>query len=276
MIIHDVHVHIVFRQSYDPVQWEVLKKISNNKILDIALESNTPKKFANYLRNEGLSRVILLSEHNPAVALTPSEKVAEFCRSEKDFFISFASINPNYDAIPEKKLEHYVTDLGMKGLKLLPSYDLYYPNDPRMYKVYQVAERLRIPVMFHIGSSKFIGTRMKYCDPIYLDDIAQDFPNLPIIMCHGGRGFEYEKAFFLTKFYKNVYIDISGLPPKKLLGLYPRMESNINKFMFGSDFPSTPKSIKENIADILNLPMKDGSKEKLLYKNAEEVIDFGR
>jgi hypothetical protein len=160
----------------------------------------------------------------------------------------------------------------MKGLKLLPSYDYYYPNESRLYKMYNVAEKLNIPVLFHIGSSKFKGTRIKYCDPICLDDVAQDFPDLKIVMAHGGRGFDYQKAFFLSKFHKNVYIDISGLPPKKLLTYFPEFESNIDKFVFGSDFPSIPKSVEENVRKIMELPLKDTSKEKLLYKNAEKLL----
>lgn len=275
MIVYDVHVHWFDQCSWNPAALEVLKEITNGKVSGMTDGMDTPKKFADYLKKQGLSRAVMLSEHTPMVDLSLSEKIADLCRSEKDFFIPFASVNPNFDIDPDKKLEHYVTDLGMKGLKLLPSYDLYYPNEQRMYKVYQVAERLKIPVMFHIGSSKFKGTRMKYCDPIFLDDIAQDFPDLTIIMSHGGRGFEYEKAFFLSKHYKNIYIDIAGLPPKNLLGIFPRMESNIDKFMFGSDYPAGPKEIKNNIEDILGLAMKDISKEKLLYKNAERVIDFG-
>ncbi len=274
MTVYDVHVHWFDLRNWNPSTVELLKKITNNKSADMTAGLDTPKKYADYLKKQGLSRAIILAEHCPMVDLTLSEMVAEFCRGEKDFFIPFASVNPNFDPAPEKKVEHYITDLGMRGLKLLPSYDFYYPNEPRMYKIYQVAERLKIPVMFHVGSSKFQGTRMKYCDPIYIDDIAQDFPDLTIIMCHGGRGFWYEKAFFLSTFHKNIYIDVTGLPPKKLLDLFPRMESNIDKFMFGSDFPANPKDINEIIEDILNLPMKDRSKEKLLYKNAEKVIDF--
>ncbi len=272
MTVYDAHVHLFFTEHWNLIQLDVLRQISKNRIFDVTAGLKTPKEYADHLRKEGLSRVVLLSSHNPNIEMTPSEKVAEFCREEKDFFIPYASVNPNYDPVPEKKLEYYIKDLGMKGLKLLPSYDLYYPNDPRMYKVYHVAERLKVPVMFHIGSSKFVGTRMKYCDPIYIDDIAQDFPEMTIILSHGGRGFEYEKAFFLSKFYKNVYIDISGLPPKTLLNVFPGMETNIDKFLFGSDFPTTPKGVRENITDILNLPMKDESKEKILYKNAENSI----
>ncbi len=272
MIVYDIHVHLICLDWWNPIQVEVIREISNRELLDLATSLKTPKEYAEYLRGQGVSRAVLLAEHSPSVSLTRSEIVADFCKGEKNFFVPFCSVNPNYDSFPEIKLEHYITDLGMKGLKLLPSYDLYYPNDPRMYKVYQIAERLKIPVMFHIGSSRFKGTRMKYCDPIYLDDVAQDFPNLTIVLCHGGRGFEYQKAFFLSKLHKNIHIDISGLPPKTLLSLYPGLESNIDKFMFGSDFPSPPKGIDANIADILNLPIKDRSKEKILYRNAERVI----
>ena len=82
-----------------------------------------------------------------------------------------------------------------------------------MYPLYQAAQDLGIPVLFHIGSSVFRGTRMKYCDPLHLDDVAVDFPELNLVMAHAGQGFWYDRAFFLVELHANVHLEISGLPP---------------------------------------------------------------
>lgn len=266
MRVIDFHVHLYREKSYK--QPEVMRSISKDII-----EFGNAKDFEEYLRDQGVDRAVILAEHSPMVDYLPTEDLVEYCKGN-DFFIPFASLNPNIDLRGDKKLEFYVKDLHVRGLKLLPSYDYFYPNDSGLYKTYATAERLKVPVMFHIGSSVFHGTRMKYCDPIYLDDVARDFPNMKIIMSHGGRGFEYEKAFFLSKLHENIYIDISGLPPQKLLSYYPEFESNIDKFLFGTDYPGIPMSIKDVLAKFNNLHLQGSSLEKLFYLNAEKIFNI--
>ncbi|MGB9628167.1 MAG: amidohydrolase family protein, partial [Thermodesulfobacteriota bacterium] len=170
-----------------------------------------------------------------------------------------------------EKLEDYVRE-GARGLKLHPSYQFYYPNEARLYPLYSKAQELRIPVIFHIGTSIFKGTRLKYCDPIYLDDVAVDFPNLKIIMAHSGRGFWYDKCFFLSRLHKNLYMDITGLPPQNLLNYFPELEKNREKVIFGSDWPTIPSSIGKNIEMIKSLPLSDHAIEAILYKNAARIL----
>jgi len=120
----------------------------------------------------------------------------------------------------------------------------FYPNEARLYPIYAKAQELKIPVILHIGPSAFKGTRMKHCDPIYLDDVAVDFPNLKIIMAHSGRGFSYDKCFFLSRFHRNIYMDITGLPAKNLPSCFPELPlsstiegilyRNAERVLFGS------------------------------------------
>jgi hypothetical protein len=187
-------------------------------------------------------------------------------------FIPFASLNPNFDPEPARKLEFYVKELGMRGLKLLPSYCFYSPNDYNMYPVYQKAQELNIPWIFHTGSALIPGTKIRYADPLLLDDVAVDFPKLTIIMAHAGRGFWYDRAFFLSRHHKNVFMDITGLPPQKLLSYFPDLERNADKVIYGSDWPAVPKEIKSIIQAICDLPIKDTTIEKVLYKNAEKIL----
>ncbi len=159
--------------------------------------------------------------------------------------IPFASINPFTTVRMDIELQRLV-EKGYRGIKMYPTYQHFYPNDPSLYPLYARAEELQIPVMFHTGSSVFEGARLKYGDPLYLDDVAVDFPKMKIILVHGGRGFWYDRAFFLAKLHANVYMEIAGLPPKKLTYYFPELEKISHKVLFGSDWPGV-KDIKHNI-----------------------------
>ena len=117
---------------------------------------------------------------------------------------------------------------------------MFFANDPRLYPIYEECAGAGLPVLFHAGTSVFPGAKLRYADPYTFDDIANDFPGLKMILCHGGRGFWYEIAFHLARTFRNVYIDVSGLPPGNLLGYFPKLKRFPEKFLFGSDFPGVP------------------------------------
>ncbi|MDE3091633.1 MAG: amidohydrolase family protein, partial [Chloroflexota bacterium] len=136
-----------------------------------------------------------------------------------------------------------------------------------------VAQSLNIPVMVHTGSSVFRGAKLKYGDPLALDDVAVDFPNLTIVMAHSGRGFWYDRAFFLARLHENVYMEIAGLPPQRLLEYFPEFERNADKIIFGSDWPGMPY-IGRNIELFRTLPLKESTKEKVLGGNAARILSL--
>lgn len=185
--------------------------------------------------------------------------------------IPFANVNPYLTANPAREVERCVRELGMRGLKLYPTYQYFYPNDRMLYPVYARACELGVPVMVHTGSSVFAGARMKYGDPLYLDDVAVDFPDLPLLLVHGGRGFWYDRAFFLARLHPNVYLEVAGLPPQKLLAYFPELDRIADKVIYGSDFPGMPY-IKENIETIRGLPLPEEAKEKILGGNAARIL----
>ncbi len=270
MKIIDFHTHVILNQNLRPSLAQSLE--SNNPWYFARIENfKNPQKTVEFYKQQGVKYAVVLAEHAPATSDNlPTEDVLEFCRGQ-EMLIPFASINPYTDHEPERLLEKYVKD-GARGLKLLPSYQFFYLNEAKMYPIYAKAQQLRIPVLVHIGSSAIAGTRLKYCDPIQLDDIAVDFPNLTIIMAHSGRGLWYDKCFFLSKFHENVFMEISGLPPQKLLTYFPDLEKNADKIIFGSDWPIIPTSISENIKQIEALPISDMAIESILYKNAEGIL----
>ena len=137
--------------------------------------------------------------------------------------------------------------------------------------MYALAEERGIPVMFHTGSSVFKGSKMKFGDPLLLDDLAVDFPDLTLVQVHSGRGFWYERAYFLSRLHEHVYMEVSGLPPKNLLKYFPELERNADNVIFGSDWPGIG-SINENIDSVRALPLKEAAVEKILYSNAKKVL----
>ena len=255
---------------WNPWVHEYIKSV-NPGLYENFDEKMTPKNLLGFMDVEGVDFAVVLAEIAPiTTGIVDNEFVAEFC-SESERLIPFASINPVTDHDPPKTLVKLVDGLGMRGLKLFPPYQHFYPNDKSLYKLYEKAEELAVPVNFHTGSSVFKNAKLKYGDPLYLDDVAVDFPDLTIIQAHGGRGFWYDVAYFLAKRHRNICIDISGLPPKNLLKYFPDLEKIADKIVFGSDWPGVA-SIRDNVEAVMKLPLRAETKRKILGENARRLL----
>lgn len=200
------------------------------------------------------------------------DRVAEFCRGS-DRLIPFGNINPYVTCNRIAELERCVSEIGIKGFKLYPTYQHFYPypNENRLFPLYERAQEFSIPVMVHTGSSVFPGSLMTYGAPLFLDEIAFFFPKLKVIQSHADRGFWYGRAFFLAALRENVYMDITGLPTQNLLKYYPDLERNADKIIFGSDWPGII-DIKRNVCAVMELPISPSTKAKILGKNAAALL----
>jgi predicted TIM-barrel fold metal-dependent hydrolase len=215
---------------------------------------------------------VVLAEHCPQTSgNVRTESVLTLCAQVPDFFLPFASVDINTDRDPSTLLQRYI-EAGARGLKLYPSYQFYYPNDARLYPLYELCQKARIPVLLHIGSSVIRGTRIKYCDPIHLDDVTVDFPDLVIVMAHGGRGFWYDVCAFLAAHKPNLYIDVTGLVPGRLREHFPDLERLAPKVVFGTDWPAMPKSVKFNADQIAGLGLSAAALQRIFHGNAARIL----
>jgi predicted TIM-barrel fold metal-dependent hydrolase len=269
----DFHVHVGLKEHWE--DWvKQFGEAAQSDFYKRYEEMIVPEKFAAHLKKNNITKAVILPEINPGVTgVVPNEYVFEFCRGF-DVFVPFCTINPSLSKDPGKDFQKYI-QMGARGIKLYPSYSFFYPNDSTLYPVYAIAQDYQLPVLVHTGSSIFKGSKIKYADPIHLDDVATDFPGLPILMAHSGRGLWYERSFFLSKLHPNLYLEISGLPPKNLLRYFPELEKNIYKVVYGSDWPGI-QSIGQNIEAIRNLPFSDKAIEKILYGNAARILERTR
>jgi predicted TIM-barrel fold metal-dependent hydrolase len=200
-----------------------------------------------------------------------NELVAEAVRSNPDRFIGFASVDPHKGEAARRELRRAVVQDGLKGLKILPHLAELPVNHKTMYGVYQEALELGIPVLFHMGTQFHTGTKLKYCRPLDVDEVAVDFPDLKLIIAHFGWPW-YEETMAVVHRNLNVYFNIAGWAPKRIPDfVFSYMKGPVKeKALFGSDYPLVSR--KRIVDELSGIDLADDVRERLYYKNALEVI----
>ena len=208
-----------------------------------------------------------------------NDYVAELVNAHPEQFIGFATVDPWKEDRAVEELERAVTELGLKGLKLHPIHQAFFPGDTRFYPLYEKCVELGIPALFHsgfaaagIGMPGGGGMKLKYAAPIpHIDDVAADFPGLTVIMAHPAWPWVEEQiAVALHK--PNVYIDLSGwapryIPPQLIHEANTRLQ---DKVLFGSDFPYLPPD--RWLSGFEQLEIRDEVRPKILLENAKRVL----
>jgi predicted TIM-barrel fold metal-dependent hydrolase len=277
-LITDCHIHIQPIEMFKPAALALMQKQRPN-FAEIVEFCHSPQAFLKYLDRCGVDRAVLINYVAPEIIGFTSEVndfVAGYVKADPRRLIPCGSLHPRHTANVLADVEQIVR-LGIRMIKIHPPHQLLYPNDylhgvKELEIIYRAAEANGIPVMFHTGTSIFPGARNKFGDPIYLDDVAVDFPRMKILLAHGGRPLWMNTAFFLVRRHVNVYLDISGIPPKTLLHYFPRLEEIAAKTLFGTDWPGPGvPDVKKNLEDFRALPLGEAAKEQILRKTALSI-----
>jgi predicted TIM-barrel fold metal-dependent hydrolase len=171
-----------------------------------------------------------------------------------------------------------IADHGVRGFKFHPSDQAFYPNDPAVYPLYEVIAEAGIPALFHSGQTGVGagqrgggGIRLKYSNPIYLDDVAVDFPDMPIIIAHPSVPWQ-DEALAVAAHKPQVYIDLSGWSPKYFPAQLVAQANTLlkEKVLFGSDFPAL--SPDRWLSDFAKLDIRDEVRPMILKNNAARLL----
>lgn len=278
--VFDCHVHVAPWEEMKP---EIRKTFSKHwrdpERLSRALRQ--PEEFLRLMDEEGIERAALINYPAPEVmgfAHTVNDWVFRFAAADRQRLLPVGSVHPHWPGDAAAETARLFEDLGIAMLKIHPPHQLvaanaYLAGEEALAKIYSTAERFARPVMIHTGTSIFPGARNRYADPMPADDVAVDFPKLPIILAHAGRPLYMETAVFLARRHPNVYLDISGIPPKKLLDYLPRLEELSGKCLWGTDFPSPGVlSMRKNVEEFQALPLSEHAKGRILFENAAALI----
>jgi predicted TIM-barrel fold metal-dependent hydrolase len=271
----DVHIHAA-RLPTLKLEWErwVLSARRDGDLRSLYDADGTliPEQFDALLEREGVDVALVLAEYSPRVTgIQPVEDLLPLVQHNPKRIRFIGNVNPHFHYPIAREVERQL-ELGAVALKIHPVHGGFPPNARELYPAYAVCEDRGVPVVFHCGTSNFPGAMNRFADPVLIDDVAKDFPELTIVLAHGGRGWWYDAAAFLALIRERVWIEISGLPPQRLPQYYARhdLERLAQKFIFGTDWPGAP-GIRTNAEAVATLGLADVTLERVLGGNADAV-----
>lgn len=207
-----------------------------------------------------------------------NEEVAEACARHSDILIPFASIDPARGRMGAREARRLIADHGIRGFKFHPTMQGFYPNDRTAYPLYEAIAESGLPALFHTGQTGVgagmrggNGMRLKYSNPMHLDDVAVDFPDMPIVLAHPSFPWQ-DEALAVATHKPNVWIDLSGWRPKYFPPILVRYADTLlrDRVLFGSDWPMiAPEGWLEEFED---LPIKPENRPGILKGNAARLL----
>jgi hypothetical protein len=238
----------------------------------------TVDDLAAYYRERSMAVVTFTVDIEGADLVPSNEEIAELAAKNADVVIPFASIDPARGAAGVRMARTLIRDHGVRGFKFHPSMQGFFPNDPAAYPLYEVIAEAGLPAIFHTGQTGAGagtrgggGIRLKYANPMHLDDVAVDFPDLPIVMAHPSFPWQ-EEAISVALHKPQVYIDLSGWSPKYFPPILVQYANTLlkDKVLFGTDFPMlTPERW---MADLEKTAIRDEVKPAIFKNNAARLL----
>lgn len=278
MGVTDCHVHINPVEQMRPEARAIFGSAARTEVEPYLRD---PEKFLAYLTASGVDRAVLINYVAPDVigyTDAANEFVSRYAAHDPRRLVAVGGLLPTHRD-PAGRVEELVRHLGIRGIKLHPPHQLFAPNAyvdggaPGLRAIYRACERLRVPVIVHTGTSVFPGARNRYAHPMHVEDVAIDFPELTLVLAHGGRPLWMDEAVFLARRFPNVFVELSSIPPARLLQYFPRLEELAPKALFGSDWPGPGvPDIGANLRAFRALPLSDSARERILVTNPERVF----
>ncbi|HLJ08187.1 MAG TPA: amidohydrolase family protein [Acidimicrobiia bacterium] len=239
---------------------------------------------AAYYRQRKMACVAFTIDATTATGRPPAvsnEEIADLAAENADVVIPFASIDPHAGAAGAARVRTLVEHHGVRGFKFHPNVQAFFPGDRAYYPLYEAMAETGLPVVFHTGHTGVGagqpgggGIRLKFSNPMAVDDVAVDFPEMPIVLAHPSFPWQ-DEAISVALHKTNVYIDLSGWSPKYFPANLVQYANTLlkEKVLFGSDYPViTPDRW---LADFEQLPIKPEVRPLILKENAVRLLGLG-
>ncbi len=239
----------------------------------------TADDVAAYYRERDIAAVIFSVDAETVTGrpAAPNEEIAAVAAANNDVLIPFASVDPHRpDAV--ERAQRLIADHGVRGFKFHPNIQAFFPNDKAFYPLYAVIQEAGLPALFHTGHSGIGsglpgggGIRLKYSNPMHVDDVAVDFPDLTIVLAHPSFPWQ-DEAISVALHKRQVYIDLSGWSPKYFPEQLVRYANTLlrDRVLFGSDYPMI--SPDRWLADFEQADFKDEVRPLILKENAARLL----
>jgi predicted TIM-barrel fold metal-dependent hydrolase len=273
LIAIDVHVHLETELEDNEANAAAQKYFGKSGV------GRNRHELAAYYRERKIGCVIFtVDEKLTGRPPIPNDEIAAFAAANSDIMFAFASVNPVRGKEAVAEAERLIAAGGIRGFKLHPPLQEFHPNDKTVYPFYEALNAAKLPVIFHTGHSG-IGTgmpggggvRLKYGNPMDIDDVAVDFPDMPIIMAHPSFPWQ-DEAISICLHKPQVYIDLSGWSPKYFSPTLVQYANTLlkHKVLFGSDYPLIAPD--RWMADFEKIAIKDEVRPLILKENAMRLF----
>lgn len=276
--VTDCHIHIHPWREMRPDVVALMRQGPDAERLEEVMYD--PALLLAIMDEDGIDRVGLVNYPAPEVMGTDRrtiEHAARYAAAAPDRMLWYGGVHPRHTTDPAGEVDALV-EMGMRMLKVHPNHqalpaNAYADGLDAQAAIYRRCEELGVPVLIHTGTSIFPRARCKYGNPLEIDDVALDFPELRIVLAHGGRPFWMGEAFFVLRRHRNVWFDLSGIPPRSLLEWFPKLAELEHKLLWGSDWPSpgVPR-MRRNVDQFLALPMAESLKRAAVQTNPERLL----
>jgi len=279
-----VHVHVQPWRDVKPAVIEMMRRGKEGHWDFLIQVMEDPRALLEVMDRAGVWRVGLVNYPAPDVigfTDTTNTFAAKYAQADRARLLPYGGVHPRFTKDAAGDVDRLV-DLGIRLVKIHPPHQRFPANAytdglTALGTIYRRCEERGLPVMIHTGTSIFPGARSKYGNPMELDDVAIDFPDLRIVMAHGGRPLYMEEAFFVLRRHKRVWLDVSGIPPARLLEYFPRLAEVADRVLWGTDWPSPGvKDMRLNIDQFLALSLHDSHKKAILETNALALFPAAR
>jgi len=244
-LLVDAHVHVPVLPSVAPAWVAWARQFGATGVLEqVWTPEGTPRPEAldALFAEQGVDVALLFCEYSPkTTGYQQFDDLLPLVEHNPRRFRPVANVNPHLHFPIARELERQL-DLGAAALKLHPVHGGFRCDDAALYPAYAVLVERRVPLVVHCGTSSFPGSTNAYADPLLLDAVLRDFPDLHVVLAHGGRGWWYDAAAFLALSRDTVWLELSGLPPTRLPEYYARydLQRLARRWIFGTDWPGVP------------------------------------
>jgi hypothetical protein len=241
----------------------------------------TVPDLAAYYRERQMACVVFMVDATSATGEPPpvsNDEIGRLANDHRDVVIPFASIDPHTGEAGAAEVRRLVDEYGFRGFKFHPNMQAFFPNDPAVYPIYEAMAETGLPVVFHTGHTGVGagqpaggGIRLKFSNPMFVDDVAVDFPDMPIVLAHPSFPWQ-DEAISVALHKPQVHIDLSGWSPKYFPPNLIQYANTLlrTKVLFGSDYPViTPDRW---LADFAKLDIKEEVRPLIVKENAARLL----
>jgi uncharacterized protein len=275
LAVVDAHVHVPRLSTVTPawLEWaaDFGKDSGWRDVFDAAGDPD-PARLDALLDAEGVDTVLLFAEYSPAsTGIQPVEDLLPVIGCNPGRYRLVANVNPRLHTPPAAEAGRQL-DLGAVAVKVHPVHGGFRVDRDDMYPVYDLCAERGVPVIVHTGPSTFPGSQAEAGDPRLMDAIAGAYPGVQFVLAHGGRGGWYADAARMALARDNVWIDLAGLPPKRLPEYYAGFDlpALAGRWIFGTDWPGVP-GVARNVRAVAALGLPDDTLAAVLAGNARRV-----